>query len=914
MSDTAQRSGPAAGGSACSSTGFVGRESLTRSLEMAWDRTRRGEGTTLALLGGAAIGKSTLLSHLARHVGGDDRAPVVWVVGRGGDLCRPLAAVEDLCRQLLGDPAEPGEAESFSVDEVEPVAAGHCLRDALERASRRRPLALLVDDVHDLDPASRTALSLALRGVQAPRLLAVVAGRPVEPVLRFTEGFPAMEVSALATPQARRLLRESAGRSIAPDVERRLLAVAQGNPLALRTLPNLLEPAHLDGTRLLPEPVPIAGDLRVAFERPLASLTRPARDLVELAAVSADGGWTAIEAATDGRAGEALGEVEAGGLGRLVDGKLVFTHPLVRSAAIAAMSDHRRRSLNRRLADVASLPDSTRLLHRAHAVAGPDEDLVDALVDAAKGWRERGGVEAAARLLERAVVLTGDDARRRVLRVEASEVLALSGAASAAREHLEAVVAVPGPGSVGAEVQLARLEALQGDPFGAWQRLRECATLATGAELGSVLTSMAVPLGMLGLVGEVEAQASLAMDVLDAGSVAHQVATVIHAHAVVSLDEGRGAPLVAGLPELDALAAVDHDPQLGLHLGRAQGLAERCPAGVDMLTALIARGRGEGARASLAMTYGTLGDVLVRSCRYDEAVTALDESLALSVATGQRAFAPFWYALRARVRAIRGDATGARGDLDAGFGLADEFSVPGARYFLLGAAGLAALARQDHLSARENLEECRFFEEAAGPLSPNLGRWVPDLVETHIALGRDDLARSAAVGLLEATAAPGTARWTRAAAARCRGLLAQGDDPRAAVEAFEEAVRTFDATVDAFDRARALLDLARARSRSGVADSDAAAMEARYAFRRLGADAWEAQVDDGVGRAEDPGLASLTPAELRILVEVSHGATNHQIARRLHLSPKTVANQLSRVYRKLGVSSRTEAAHRYLSR
>ena len=41
---------------------------------------------------------------------------------------------------------------------------------------------------------------------------------------------------------------------------------------------------------------------------------------------------------------------------------------------------------------------------------------------------------------------------------------------------------------------------------------------------------------------------------------------------------------------------------------------------------------------------------------------------------------------------------------------------------------------------------------------------------------------------------------------------------------------------------------------------------------------------------------------------VSAGATNQEVAARLFMSPKTVEWNLSRIYRKLGVRSRTELA------
>jgi len=50
----------------------------------------------------------------------------------------------------------------------------------------------------------------------------------------------------------------------------------------------------------------------------------------------------------------------------------------------------------------------------------------------------------------------------------------------------------------------------------------------------------------------------------------------------------------------------------------------------------------------------------------------------------------------------------------------------------------------------------------------------------------------------------------------------------------------------------------------------------------------------------------LSPAERRIVHEVCAGRRNEEVARRLGKSLGTVKNQLSSVYRKLGVGSRVE--------
>ncbi|HEY4725753.1 MAG TPA: LuxR C-terminal-related transcriptional regulator, partial [Actinomycetota bacterium] len=66
---------------------------------------------------------------------------------------------------------------------------------------------------------------------------------------------------------------------------------------------------------------------------------------------------------------------------------------------------------------------------------------------------------------------------------------------------------------------------------------------------------------------------------------------------------------------------------------------------------------------------------------------------------------------------------------------------------------------------------------------------------------------------------------------------------------------------------------------------------------------------DRVGQGT-PGASSLTAAELRLLPLLSTHLTLLEIGERLHLSRNTVKTQAVSIYRKLGVSSRSEAMAR----
>ena len=69
-------------------------------------------------------------------------------------------------------------------------------------------------------------------------------------------------------------------------------------------------------------------------------------------------------------------------------------------------------------------------------------------------------------------------------------------------------------------------------------------------------------------------------------------------------------------------------------------------------------------------------------------------------------------------------------------------------------------------------------------------------------------------------------------------------------------------------------------------------------------------------RGSADGLASsleLTPTEDRVAALVAAGSTNREVADALFVSIHTVEANLKRIYRKLGVRSRTELASKFQS-
>jgi DNA-binding CsgD family transcriptional regulator len=66
----------------------------------------------------------------------------------------------------------------------------------------------------------------------------------------------------------------------------------------------------------------------------------------------------------------------------------------------------------------------------------------------------------------------------------------------------------------------------------------------------------------------------------------------------------------------------------------------------------------------------------------------------------------------------------------------------------------------------------------------------------------------------------------------------------------------------------------------------------------------------GLRPAAPVDASGITTAEARVAELVAAGRTNREVAGELFMSPKTVEAHLSRIYRKLGVRSRAELAHK----
>src|SRR4029079_7287319 len=238
------------------------------------------------------------------------------------------------------------------------------------------------------------------------------------------------------------------------------------------------------------------------------------------------------------------------------------------------------------------------------------------------------------------------------------------------------------------------------------------------------------------------------------------------------------------------------------------------------------------------------------------------------------------------------------------------------------AFGLPGLGRGRHDAALERLSSV--VDDPRGhPVRRLL--LVGDLVDAAVSCGRPGDARAPLAGLADWTRARRSA-WGAAPLAGAEVHLASDADRAEAAFAAAEAAH---AAIDLpFDRARLELRLGeqlrrvlelrvgehlrRARRR---VDARRHLRSALDAFARAGATPWEQRAanelratGETARRREPSTLDELTPQEAQIARLVAEGATNRDIAARLFLSPRTVEYHLRKVFRKLGLSSRTQLA------
>ena len=202
------------------------------------------------------------------------------------------------------------------------------------------------------------------------------------------------------------------------------------------------------------------GRIEESFRRRLEVLPTATQRLMLVAAAEPVGEPTLVWRAAErlGIGAEAVAPAADAGL-LMIGERVMFRHPLVRSAVYRAAAAQERQAAHQALADATDPqadPDR-RAWHRAQAAPGPDADVASELERSASRAQARGGLAAAAAFLERAAALTLDPVRRAGRALAAAQAKYQAGAFEATLGLLATAEAGPLD-----ELQRARADLLRG--------------------------------------------------------------------------------------------------------------------------------------------------------------------------------------------------------------------------------------------------------------------------------------------------------------------------------------------------------------------------------------------------------------------------------------------------------------------
>ncbi|MFF0387495.1 LuxR C-terminal-related transcriptional regulator [Kitasatospora sp. NPDC004615] len=359
-------------------------------------RQEPGAPRALVLLGEEGIGKSRLLRTAAEQAAQDGH---LVLTAQGWEPEREVPY--GVLRQLLA----PVSDAAFDAGS-EPAAAVAALLDGTPGQ-----VLIAVDDAHACDRPTLELLGSLVRRPGGSPVSLLLAARDFAVLLSLPADTELLHVDPLSPSAAAELLDAVPG---APAGRARLevLEEAEGNPSALLEL--CRRRAFRTDPAAARSRTPRLHTVRTRFDALIGPLPAPTRRALVHAALALPGDDASAVMAALGTTDLGIwAPAEEAGILALIDGHLVFRHPLARAAAAGGQPAVLLAQAHRALADRAAARPLDRIRHLVAATVGPDasftEDLRPAIERATDDFALGQALEDAAR------VTTDTDEQARLL-------------------------------------------------------------------------------------------------------------------------------------------------------------------------------------------------------------------------------------------------------------------------------------------------------------------------------------------------------------------------------------------------------------------------------------------------------------------------------------------------------------------
>jgi DNA-binding CsgD family transcriptional regulator len=781
-------------------------------------------------------------------------------------------------------------------------------------ASSAPPLLLTLDDLQWLDRSSAVVLSMVARRLRGTRVAMLCASRSGDESFFERSGLSTVELGPLDDEAAGALINARFP-GLAPAVRARLLDESEGNPLAVLELPAALSDRERTGMGALPAVLPLSRRLQGLFRSRVASLPDRSRWLLLLVALDPTGDTRVFEPDDDsGSALDDLAPAEEAGLAFIDSAarRVMFRHPMIRSAVVELSTVVDRRKAHKRLAELWADQPDRQVWHLAEATVYADERVAVMLEQASERVLRRGDGVGAVTTLIRAADLSPKPSDR------------------ARRMALAAYIGADVTGQLQDASQLLA-DAHEMDPElgGSLQAAATAALLLLTGE-GDVETAHQVLAGAIASRGPGDDEPGVVSEALNAllmvchfggrpelwepfdqelAKLDTEAPAILRLSGQLLADPARkAAPVLVELDDVVGRLATEMDPIHVVRTAIASFYVDRLGACREALGRLV-RESSESATATLAINaLCLLGYDSFLSGEWDIAAREAERAAELCRVWGFHLIGA-WPAryIQALLAAGRGDYETVRSIRDEMVQWAVPRGVKSVQWYAWHAETLAALGQGDFEGAYRRASAI----SPPGTFASHVyfALLVPmDLVEAAVHSDRREEAAAHVKAMRDLNIASLSSRLALLVA----GSAAMASPVENGVDHFEEALALHDSDRWPFERARVELAygerLRRARAMTEARSHLTAALDA---FDRLGARPWSERAANelrATGQTRVRGVAgsrgALTPQEFEIATLAATGLSNKEIAQRMFLSPRTVAAHLYRAFPKLGVSSR----------